>query len=56
VLRPGNVTAPAGAVGILRRLLMMVRHFSPGVRIRSIFAAISLPAKPLFRSFTNNAG
>jgi hypothetical protein len=30
VLRPGNVTAPAGAVGILRRLLMMVRHFFPG--------------------------
>jgi hypothetical protein len=26
VLRLGNVTAPAGAVGILRRLLMMVRH------------------------------
>jgi hypothetical protein len=34
VLRPGNVTAPAGAVGILRRLLMMVRRFFPGVRIR----------------------
>jgi hypothetical protein len=34
VLRPGNVTAPAGAAGILRRLLMMVRHFFPGVRIR----------------------
>ena len=34
VLRPGNVTAPAGAVGILRRLLMMVRHYFPGVRIR----------------------
>jgi hypothetical protein len=34
VLRPGNVTAPAGAVGILRRLLMMVRHFFPGVGIR----------------------
>jgi hypothetical protein len=34
VLRPGNVTAPAGAVGILRRLLMMVRSFFPGVRIR----------------------
>ena len=34
VLRPGNVTASAGAVGILRRLLMMVRHFFPGVRIR----------------------
>ena len=34
VLRPGNVTAPAGAVGILRRLLMMVRHYFPGARIR----------------------
>ena len=34
VLRPGNVTAPAGAVGILRRLLMMVRQFFSGVRIR----------------------
>jgi len=34
VLRPGNVTAPAGAVGILRRLLMIVREFFPGVRIR----------------------
>ena len=34
VLRPGNVTAPVGAVGILRRLLMMVRSFFPGVRIR----------------------
>jgi hypothetical protein len=34
VLRPGNVTAAVGAVGILRRLLMMVRHFFPGVRMR----------------------
>ena len=34
VLRLGNVTAPVGAVGILRRLLMMVRHFFPGTRIR----------------------
>src|SRR5271168_1832249 len=34
VLRPGNATAPAGAVGILRRLLMIVREFFPGVRIR----------------------
>ena len=34
VLRPGNVTAPVGAVGILRRLLMMVRHFFPSARIR----------------------
>jgi len=30
VLRPGNVNAAVGAVGILRRLLMMVRHFFPG--------------------------
>jgi hypothetical protein len=34
VLRPGNATAPAGAGGILRRLLMLVRHFLPGARIR----------------------
>lgn len=34
MLRPGNVTAPAGAVGILRRLLMLVRHYLPGARIR----------------------
>jgi len=34
VLRPGNVTAAVGAVGILRRLLWLIRHFLPGVRIR----------------------
>jgi hypothetical protein len=34
VLRPGNVTAACGAVGILRRLLLMVRYFLPKVRIR----------------------
>jgi hypothetical protein len=34
VLRPGNVTAAVGAVGILRRLLLLIRHFLPGVRIR----------------------
>ncbi len=34
VLRPGNVTAAVGAVGILRRLLGLIRHFLPGVRIR----------------------
>src|SRR6202790_4549791 len=34
VLRPGNVTAAAGAVGILRRLLLIVREFFPGARIR----------------------
>ena len=34
VLRPGNVTAAAGAVGILRRLLLLIRHFLPGARIR----------------------
>jgi len=27
VLRPGNVTAAAGAVGILRRLMQLIRHF-----------------------------
>src|SRR6202140_5662676 len=34
VLRPGNVTAAAGAVGILRRVLRMIRHHLPGVQIR----------------------
>ena len=34
VLRPGNVTAAVGAVGILRRLMRMIRYFLPGVRIR----------------------
>jgi DDE family transposase len=31
VLRPGNVTAAAGAVAILRRLVRMIRHHLPGV-------------------------
>jgi hypothetical protein len=34
VLRPGNVTASAGAVGILRRLMDMIRTSFPKVRIR----------------------
>jgi hypothetical protein len=34
VLRPGNVAAPVGAVGILRRLLTMIRYCFPGARIR----------------------
>ena len=34
VLRPGNATAAVGAVGILRRLLTMVRYCFPGARIR----------------------
>ena len=34
VLRPGNVTAAVGAVAMLRRLLGMIRHHIPGVRIR----------------------
>src|SRR5664280_133686 len=34
VLRPGNVTAAAGAVGILRRLMQLIRCFLPGVCIR----------------------
>src|SRR5260370_15103207 len=34
VLRPGNVGAAVGAVALLRRLLMIVREFFPGVRIR----------------------
>jgi len=34
VLRPGNVTAAVGAVGILRRLIGLIRYFLPGIRIR----------------------
>src|ERR1700682_332245 len=34
VLRPGNVTASVGAVAMLRRLIRMIRHHLPGVRIR----------------------
>ena len=34
VLRPGNVTAAVGAVAMLRRLVGMIRHYLPGVRIR----------------------
>ena len=34
VLRPGNATAPVGAIGILRRLLMIIRSSFAGVRIR----------------------
>jgi hypothetical protein len=34
VLRPGNVTAAVGAVGILRRLIGLIRYFLPRVRIR----------------------
>src|SRR5450432_1743933 len=34
VLRPGNVTASVGAVGMLRRLLRVIRQHIPGVQIR----------------------
>jgi hypothetical protein len=34
VLRPGNVTAAAGAVAILRRLVRMIRYQLPRVQIR----------------------
>lgn len=34
VLRPGNVTAAVGAVGILRRLILLVLRLLPGARIR----------------------
>jgi hypothetical protein len=34
VLRPGNVTAAVGAIGLLRRLIRIIRSFFPGVTIR----------------------
>lgn len=34
VLRPGNAPAAVGAVGLLRRLVKMIRQYFPGVRIR----------------------
>ena len=34
VLRPGNVTAAMGAVGLLRRLVKIIRNRFPGVQIR----------------------
>src|ERR1700723_1237622 len=34
VLRPGNVTAPVGAAGVLRRLVKMIRRHIPGAEIR----------------------
>ncbi|HEX8811666.1 MAG TPA: IS1380 family transposase [Terracidiphilus sp.] len=34
VLRPGNATAAVGAVGILRRLMLLILRLLPGVRIR----------------------
>ncbi len=34
VLRPGNVGAASGTVGLLRRLIHMVRYFLPKVQIR----------------------
>ena len=34
VLRPGNVTAATGAVGLLRRLVGIIRYCLPGVQIR----------------------
>ena len=34
VLRPGNVTAAVGAIGLLRRLIRIIRSFFPGVSIR----------------------
>ena len=34
VLRPGNVTAASGAVGILRRLMALIRNSFPKARIR----------------------
>ena len=40
VLRPGNVSAAAGAVGILRRLVRMIRHHLSGVQIRYAWMAV----------------
>jgi hypothetical protein len=34
-LRPGNMTASVCAVAMLRRLMRMIRHHLPGVRIRA---------------------
>lgn len=34
VLRPGNATAAVGAVGLLRRLIRIIRGYFPGVSIR----------------------
>src|SRR5207244_6240183 len=34
ILRPGNVTAAVGAVGLLRRLVRIIRNSFPGVQIR----------------------
>lgn len=34
VLRPGNAPASRGAMGILRRIVTLVRRWFPGVRIR----------------------
>src|ERR1700751_32568 len=34
ILRPGNVTAAVGAVGMLRRLVSIIRNCFPGVQIR----------------------
>ena len=34
VLRPGNATAAVGAVGLLRRLVNMIRSYFPGVILR----------------------
>lgn len=34
VLRPGNATAAVGAVGLLRRLVRLIREYFPGVTIR----------------------
>jgi hypothetical protein len=48
VLRPGNLTAAAGAVGILRRLMALIRGSFPKARIRvrldGSFANPELPA------------
>jgi Transposase DDE domain group 1 len=34
LVRPGNATAAVGAVGLLKRLVRMIRSYFPGVTIR----------------------
>jgi len=44
VLRPGNVTAAVGAVGMLRGLVSIIRNCFPGVQIRGLDGGFAHPA------------